>query len=70
MRQSPAFDGELYVMIILDQFSHYAEAFFLVEKAQALKYYKIYHNRVTNFHKKGIKILRVDGGGEFNSTEF
>ena len=70
MRNTPALDGEIYVMIVLDQFSHYAEAFFLREKSQDLSFYQIYHKRVTNQHRKGIKILRVDGVGEFHSTEF
>ena len=70
MSNSPALDGELYAMIVLDQFSHYAEVFCLKEKSEALLHYQTYHNRVTNQHKKGIVILRVDGGGEFNSTAF
>ena len=28
IRENPAFNGELYAMIVLDQFSHYAEVFF------------------------------------------
>jgi len=42
----------------------------LKEKSEALLHYQTYHNRITNQHKKGIVILRVDGGGEFNSTAF
>ena len=70
MRNTPALDGETYEMIVLDQFSQYAEAFFLKEKSQVLSFYQAYHKRVTNQHRKGSKILRVEGGGEFNSTEF
>jgi hypothetical protein len=48
MSSSPAFDGELYAIIVLDQFSRYAEVFCLKEKSEAFLHYQTYHNRVTN----------------------
>ena len=58
---TPALDGELYAMIILDQFSHFAEVFCIKHKSEALQCFKIFRNRAKTLHNKVIKILRMDG---------
>ena len=66
--RTPSFDGERYMKIIFDQYTHYAETFWI--KFQAFFCFELYRKRAQTLRKAKIQILRIDGGGEFNSDAF
>ena len=66
----PASDGERYIMVILDEHSHYNEVYCMVSKADALSYFERFKYKAENQQNLRIKFLRHDGGGEYVSTNF
>jgi predicted signal transduction protein with EAL and GGDEF domain len=58
------------MMIILDQDTHYAETLCIKDKSQAFSCFQLYRKRAQTLHKAKIQILRIDGGGKFNSDAF
>ena len=66
----PAATGDIYLMAVLDQFSHFVQVYFLHSKSDAFEKFTTFRKYANNLHSQKIKILRVDGGGEFNSNEF
>jgi transposase InsO family protein len=62
--------GEIYFMLLVDDYTRMIVACFLKNKSEAFENFKIYKEMVENEIDSGIKCLRSDNGGEFNSKEF
>lgn len=59
-----------YTLCFIDDYSRKSWIYFLVEKSEALSYFKCFMKLVGNETGLPIKCLRIDRGGEFTSSEF
>ncbi|KAM1663096.1 hypothetical protein ACFXTN_038807 [Malus domestica] len=57
--------GNSYFVLFIDDFSRYTYLFFISEKSQVLKCFKIFKLEVEKQLNKQIKIVRSDRGGEY-----
>lgn len=62
--------GEMYFMLLIDDFTRATWIVLLKEKMEALKHFKKFKAQVENKKDLKIKCLRLDKGGEYTSTEF
>jgi transposase InsO family protein len=62
-------EGELYFMILIDDYTRMTWVCFLKKKSKAFECFKIFKEIVENEIDLKIKTLRSDNGGEFNSNE-
>ena len=62
--------GEIYFMLLVDDYTSMTAVFFLENKSEAFENFKIYKEMVENEMDSRIKCLRSDNGGEFTSKEF
>ncbi|KAK9044560.1 hypothetical protein V6N11_058458 [Hibiscus sabdariffa] len=63
-------DGFHYFITFTDYFSRYGYIYLMRHKSEALEKFKEFRNEVQNQHRKSIKALRSDRGGEYLSHEF
>ena len=63
-------DGELYFMLMIDDYTRMTAISFLKKKSKAFECFKIYKKLVKNESDLKIKCLRLDNGGEFTSKLF
>ena len=63
-------DGELYFMLMIDDYTRMIVVSFLKKKSEAFECFKIYKELVENETDLKIKCLRSDNGGEFTSKLF
>ena len=63
-------DGELYFMLMIDDYTRMTVVSFLKKKSEAFECFKIYKDLVENETDLKIKCLRSDNGGEFTSKLF
>ena len=63
-------DGELYFMLMIDDYTRMTATNFLKKKSEAFECFKIYKELVENEIDLKIKCLRSDNGGEFTSKLF
>ena len=63
-------DGELYFMLMIDDYTRMTTVSFLKKKSEAFECFKIYKELVKNETDLKIKCLRSDNGGEFTSKLF
>ena len=63
-------DGELYFMLMIDDYTRMTVVSFLKKKYEAFECFKIYKELVENESDLKIKCLRSDNGGEFTSKLF
>lgn len=65
-----SFEGNVYALVIVNDFLRFSWTLFLVHKTYAFKAFKKYEKQVKN--KKSLKIssIRSDLGGEFQNTYF
>ena len=59
-----------YILIFIDDYSKKAWVYFLVEKSEALNFFKYFKTMVEKETGLFVKCFRTDRGGEFNSNEF
>jgi hypothetical protein len=59
-----------YLFTVIDDFSRKLWVFFLTDKSEAFKQFKLFKTRVEKETGISIKGLRTDRGGEFTSKEF
>jgi len=59
-----------YLFTVIDDFSRKLWVFFLTDKSEAFKQFKLFKTRVEKETRINIKGLRTDRGGEFTSKEF
>lgn len=63
--------GARYFVTFIDEKSRFCKIYFLKQKNEVLKYFKIYKNEVENFKNKKIKFLQTDNGkGEYCNDMF
>ena len=63
-------DGELYFMLMIDDYTKMTVVSFLKRKFEAFECFKIYKELVENETDLKIKCLILDDGGEFTSKLF
>ena len=62
--------GELYFMLMIDDYTRMTAVSFLKKKSEAFEWFKIYKELVENKIDLRIKYLRSGNGGEFTSKLF
>jgi len=70
--QTQTMRGYCYIIMFTDDYSRYTEVYFIKLKSEAPAKFKEYVARVEKQHSKSkskVCRMRVDGGGEYGSTE-
>ena len=65
-----SFGGNVYALVIVDDFSRYTWTLFLVQKNDAFKAFKKYAKQIQNEKSISIASIRSDHGGEFQNSSF
>ncbi|KAK2369267.1 putative mitochondrial protein [Trifolium repens] len=65
-----SFGGNVYALVIVDDFSRYSWTLFLVQKSDALKAFKKFAKQIQNEKSLKIVSIRSDHGGEFQNALF
>ena len=65
-----SFRGNVYALVIVDDFSRYTWTLFLVQKSDAFKAFKKYAKQIQNEKSLTIASIRSDHGGEFQNALF
>lgn len=65
-----SFGGNVYALVIVDDFSRYSWTLFLAQKSDAFKAFKKYAKQVQNEKSMKIVSIRSDHGGEFQNALF
>lgn len=63
--QVPSLGGSLYYLLLKDDYSHFRFVYFLRHKNEVAEKVKSFINFVSTQTSHKIKVLRMDGGGEF-----
>ena len=63
-------EGELYFMLLIDDYTRMTWVCFLKKKSKAFECFKIFKEMVENEIDLKIKTLRSDNGGEYVSVQF
>ena len=62
--------GEIYFMLVIDDYSILTWVSFLKEKSKAFEKFKVFKALTENQTRKILKTARYDRGGEFYSRDF
>ena len=62
--------GYRYFLTFTDDLSRYGYIYLMKHKSEAIEKFKEFQSEVEKHHKKKIKFLRSDRGGEYLSDEF
>jgi transposase InsO family protein len=62
--------GKWYVLVIVDDYSHYSWIFFLESKDQVFEHFWLLALRLNNEHPNCLKVIRSDNGTEFRNASF
>jgi transposase InsO family protein len=62
--------GKWYVLIIIDDYSHYSWVFFLESKDEVFEHFQSLALRLNNEHLNCLKAIRSDNGTEFSDASF
>jgi transposase InsO family protein len=62
--------GKWYVLVIVDDYSHYSFVFFLESKDQIFNHFRLLALRLNNEHPNCLKAIRSDNGTEFRNASF
>jgi hypothetical protein len=62
--------GKWYVLIIVDDYSHYSRVFFLESKDEVFEHFRNLALRLNNNHPNCLKAIRSDNGTEFRNASF
>jgi transposase InsO family protein len=62
--------GKWYVLIIVDDYSHYSCVFFLVSKDEVFEHFQSLALRLNNEHLNFLKAICSDNGIEFRNASF
>ena len=68
--RTKGFEGELYFMFLIDNYTRMTWVCFLKKKSKAFDYFKIFKEMVENESDLKIKTLQSGNGGEFTLNEF
>jgi hypothetical protein len=62
--------GKWYVLVIVDDYSHYSWIFFLESKDEVFEHFQSLVLRLNNEHPNCLKAIGSDNGTEFKNTSF
>jgi hypothetical protein len=62
--------GKWYILIIVDDYSHYSWVFFLESNDQVFEHFRLLALRLTNEHPNCLKVIRIDNETEFRNASF
>jgi hypothetical protein len=62
--------GKWYILVIVDDYSHYSWVFFLESKDEVFEYFWSLALRLNNEHHNCLKAIRSDNGIEFWNVSF
>jgi hypothetical protein len=62
--------GNWYVLVIVDDYSHYSWVFFLESKDEVFEHFQSLVVRLNNEHPNSLKAIRSDNGTEFRNDSF
>jgi transposase InsO family protein len=68
--QVRSMDGKWYVLIIVDDYSHYSWVFFLESKDEVFEHFWSLALRLNNEHPDYLKAIHSDNGAEFKNASF
>jgi transposase InsO family protein len=60
--------GKWYVLVIVDDYSHYSWVFFLESKDQVFEHFRLLALRLNNEHPNCLKAIHSDNGTEFRNA--
>jgi transposase InsO family protein len=62
--------GKWYVLVVVDDYSHYSWVFFLESKDEVFEHFRSLALRLNNEHPNCLKVIRSDNGTEFRNASF
>jgi transposase InsO family protein len=62
--------GKWYVLVIVDDYSHYSWVFFLERKDEVFEHFRSLALRLNNEHPNCLKAIHSDNGTEFRNAYF
>jgi transposase InsO family protein len=62
--------GKWYVLVIVDDYSHYSWVFFLESKDEVFEHFQSLALRLNNEHPNSLKAIHSDNGTEFKNASF
>jgi hypothetical protein len=62
--------GKWYVLVIVDDYSHYSWVFFLESKDKVFEHFRLLVLRLNNEHLNCLKVIRGDNETEFRNASF
>jgi IS30 family transposase len=62
--------GKWYVLVIVDDYSHYSWVFFLESKYEVFEHFWSLASRLNNEHPNCLKSIYSDNGTEFRDASF
>jgi IS30 family transposase len=62
--------GKWYVLVIVDNYSHYSWIFFLESKDEVFEHFQSLTLRLNNEHPNCLKAIRSNNGTEFRNASF
>jgi GTPase Era involved in 16S rRNA processing len=62
--------GKWYVLVIIDDYSHYSWVFFLESKDEVFEHFQLLTLRLNNEHPNCLKVIRSDNETEFRNVSF
>ena len=63
-----SFRGNLYCLVIVDEYSRYIWTFFLEDKSKTVGIFKIFVNQAQNEFESSVVKVQSDNGTEFRNT--
>lgn len=68
--QTPSLQGSLYQVTFIDDYTRYGWMYYLSAKSDTFSIFCSWQSEVETQSNRKVKILRSDGGGEFNNAAF
>jgi hypothetical protein len=62
--------GKWYLLVIVDDYSHYSWVFFLESKDEVFEHFRSLTLRLNNEHLNCLKVIHNDNGIEFRNASF
>jgi hypothetical protein len=62
--------GKWYVLVIIDDYSHYSRVFFLESKDEVFEHFQSLALRLKNEHPNCLEAIRSDNGTKFSNASF
>jgi transposase InsO family protein len=62
--------GKWYVLVIIDDYSHYSWVFFLESKDEVFEHFRSLALRLNNEHPNYLEVIHSDNETEFNNASF